>query len=195
MAAKNGHFDIVQCLVFKGCDVFVKSKHGTALDVAQKNDHQLIVTFLQPLLDNHQNPQKKYFRACAKGDLQEVKYCLKEIKTESRRESLGNKAKESKSAEVERKALAAGLFTSWQFVCLHLVSCLFTITFLPDGTEKDEGKPTNKKDIVFYDRDGKKGKILKSAGLFTIFFVYILSAVYLLFFQMEQQRMKASLPT
>ena len=49
-AAAGGHFDVAQCLVFKGCDVFVKSKHGTALDIAQKNDHQKIVALLKPIM-------------------------------------------------------------------------------------------------------------------------------------------------
>ena len=122
MAATGGHFDIVQCLVFKGCDVFVKSKNGTALEIAQKNDHQEIVAFLHPIIDNVENPQKKYFRACTKGDLQEVKSCLKEMKKDS-------KTKGSKSAEAERKALTkvalakdfespTGLFTylKWFFL-------------------------------------------------------------------------------
>jgi len=144
MAATGGHFDIVQCLVFKGCDVFVKSKNGTALDIAQKNDHQEIVNFLHPIIDNVENPQKKYFRACTKGDLQEVKSCLKEMKKDS-------KTKGSKSAEAERKALTK-------------VALAKDFESAPaDGTEKDEGKPTNKKDIVFYDRNGKNGKILTSA--------------------------------
>ena len=101
MAAAGGHFDVVQCLVFKGCNVFVKSIHGTALDIAQKNDHQNIVTFLEPIVNNHQNPQNKYFCACTKGDLREVKSSLKEMKKESQ-----GKAKESKATEAERKALA-----------------------------------------------------------------------------------------
>ena len=50
MAAAGGFFGVAQCLVFKGCDVFAKSKNGTALDVAQKNDHQKIVALLKPIM-------------------------------------------------------------------------------------------------------------------------------------------------
>ena len=51
--------------------------------------------------NNHHNHQNKYFRACTKGDLEEVKSSLKEMKKESQ-----GKAKESKATEAERKALA-----------------------------------------------------------------------------------------
>ena len=62
--------------------------------------------------------------------------------------------------------------------------------FLLDGTEKDEGKPTNKKDIVFYDRNGKNGKILTSAerkaktkesGIVPSGFVYNLALFFYIF--------------
>ena len=94
------------------------------------------------------------------------------------------------------------------FLAVHLSN-----DFLLDGTEKDEGKPTNKKDIVFYDRNGKNGKILTSAerkaqtkesGIVPAGFVYKLTfclqycqlfVYFFLLFQMELQRMKASLPT
>ena len=51
--------------------------------------------------NNHHNHQNKYFRACTKGDLEEVKASLKEMK----KEGLGKK-KESKAVEAEKKALA-----------------------------------------------------------------------------------------
>ena len=49
------------------------------------------------------------------------------------------------------------------FIYIFLAVHISTNDFLVDGKEKDEGKPTNKKDIVFYDRNGKNGKILTSA--------------------------------
>ena len=127
MAAAGGHFDVVQCLVFKGCNVFVKSIHGTALDIAQKNDHQNIVTFLEPIVNNHQNPQNKYFCACTKGDLREVKSSLKEMK----KENLDKANEFSKSADAERKALAkesgipAGLFTTFHFLFVYILSAVY----------------------------------------------------------------------
>ena len=66
--------------------------------------------------NNHHNHQNKYFRACTKGDLEEVKASLKEMK----KEGLGKK-KESKAVEAEKKALAkeSGVPAGIIVVCLH----------------------------------------------------------------------------
>ena len=63
-----------------------------------RSNHNIFVSLHR---NNHHNHQNKYFRACTKGDLEEVKLSLKEMKKESQ-----GKAKESKATEAERKALA-----------------------------------------------------------------------------------------
>ena len=87
-------------------------------------NHNIFVSLYR---NNHHNHQNKYFRACTKGDLEEVKASLKEMK----KEGLGKK-KESKAVEAEKKALAkeSGVPAGIIVVCLHFDGRGLVILFL-----------------------------------------------------------------
>ena len=49
LASEQGHFDVCEYLIQKGCDVNIQSaSYETAIDLAESNDHENIIQLLIP---------------------------------------------------------------------------------------------------------------------------------------------------